>query len=181
MSNVLKQEKSATSTISAISFSKKYAASETFLNLFREGMELIEETSEYLEVEGRMEARDLSEQLALTYSTESMRLTTQLMQLASWLVVYRGIAENKLTPEDVEEKRKKIKFSAVSRVDHIENFSELPKGLRTLIQAAETLYDKIAKLDSHLLSAGFDIDSPRENPLSAQMAALEAAFGTAQQ
>jgi len=179
MSNVLKQEKSVAGPLSAVSFSKKYAASETFLNLFREGMELIEETSEYLEGEGRMEARALSEHIALTYSTESMRLTTQLMQLASWLVVYRGIAENKLTPEDVEEKRKKIKFNAVSRVDHIENFADLPKGLRVLIQATEELYDKIAKLDSHLLSAGFDIDSPRQNPLSTQMAALEAAFGSA--
>jgi len=181
MSNVLKKEKPAGGPLSAISFSKKYAASETFLNLFREGMELIEETSEYLEGEGRMEARALAENTAMTYSTESMRLTTQLMQLASWLVVYRGIAENKLTPDDVEEKRKKIKFNAVARPDHIENFSDLPKGLQALIKATAELYDKIAKLDQHLLSGGFDIETPRENPLNAQMAALEAAFGTARQ
>ena len=123
MSNALKQDEQSASAPSTLSFTKKYAASESFLALFRQGMELIEETSEYLEGKGRMEARSLDETTALTYSTESMRLTTELMQLASWLVVYRGIADGKLSPADVEERRKKIKFNTVARPDHIHNFS----------------------------------------------------------
>ena len=180
MSNVLKRKQQATGTLSAISFSKKYAGSETFLAMFREGMELIEETSEYLEGEGRRQARDLDENTALTYSTESMRLTTHLMQLASWLVIYRGIAENKLSPEDVEEKRRKIKFNSIPCPDEIENFSKLPGAFQTLIHSANKLYQQVVNLDRHLLSAGFDIDNPRENPLSAQRAALEEAFGGAE-
>lgn len=179
MSKALKRDEQGVNTQPAVSFTKKYAASETFLTLFREGMELIEETSEYLEDEGRRDARALDDATSLSYSTESMRLTTQLMQLASWLVIYRGIAEGKLTPADVEEKRKKIKFNNVSRPDHVENFAKLPTKMQALIEAAAKLYDRIANLDRHLLSAGFDIDSPRENPLNAQMEALEQAFGAA--
>lgn len=179
MSNALKRDEQTPIATSAVSsFSKKYTTSQTFLDLFREGMKLIEETSEYLEGPGRREARALDEKTSLSYSTESMRLTTQLMQLASWLVIYRGIAEGKLTPKDVEEKRNKIKFNAVARPDHIDRYAELPAKLRELIEATTRLYDQITSLDRHLLSAGFDIDQPRENPLSAQMAALEDAFGT---
>ena len=140
-------------------------------------MELIEDTSEYLEGEGRRDARALDDATSLSYSTQSMRLTTQLMQLASWLVIYRGIAEGKLSPKDVEEKRKKIKFNAVARPDHIDHYADLPARLRSLIEATTRLYDQITSLDRHLLSAGFDIDKPRQNPLSIKMASLEAAFG----
>lgn len=149
--------------------------------LFRKGMELIEETSEYLEGDGRGEARALNDSTALTYSTESMRLTTRLMQLASWLVVYRGIAEGKLTPEDVEAKRAKIKFNAVPCPEQIENYSALPYQLRKLIERSAELYDQITTLDGHLLNAGFDVETPRQNPLSAQMAELETAFGVGRQ
>ena len=181
MSNALKREEQSAGALSAISFTKKYATSETFMALFRQGMELIEDTSDYLEGAGRMQSRELDECTSLTYSSESMRLTTQLMQLASWLVVYRGIAEGKLTPADVEEKRKKIKFNAVARPNHTENFSKLPIKLRELIEDTARLYDQIASLDRHLLSSGFDTETPRQNPLSGQMAALEAAFGSARQ
>ncbi len=178
MSNALKREQDSARSEPAISFSKKYAASQNFLSLFREGMELIEETSEYLECDGRSDSRALEDNIALTYTTESMRLTTRLMQLASWLVIYRGIAQGKLTPADIEEKRKKIRFDTVARPEHIDHFDELPAKLRSLIEQSMRLYDQIESLDRHLLSSGFDVDAPRQNPLSTQMAELEEAFCT---
>jgi len=49
-------------------------------------MDLVEETAAYLDGDGRTEAKTLERSVSLTYATESMRLTTRLMQLASWLV-----------------------------------------------------------------------------------------------
>ena len=34
---------------------------------------------------------------ALSYASESMRLTTRLMQLASWLLLQRAVAEGELS------------------------------------------------------------------------------------
>ena len=59
-----------------------FAASELFDRTFQEGMELVEETAAYLDGAGRHESKRLSRSAALAYASESMRLTTRLMQLA---------------------------------------------------------------------------------------------------
>ncbi|WP_163592809.1 DUF1465 family protein, partial [Klebsiella pneumoniae] len=63
-------------------FSEKLAGSAIFSTLFREGMNLVEETAAYLDGAGRTDAKALDRTASLTYATESMRLTTRLMQLA---------------------------------------------------------------------------------------------------
>ena len=47
---------------------------------------------------------------SLAYATESMRLTTRLMQLASWLLIRRAVSEGELTPEQAVEEQRKIKL-----------------------------------------------------------------------
>ena len=56
-----------------------------FDKTFDEGMALVEETARYLDGKGREEARVLPRKAAMLYAGESMRVTTRLMQAASWL------------------------------------------------------------------------------------------------
>src|SRR5258708_25374916 len=65
-----------------VQFSERLTNSAAFGTLFREGMDLVEETAAYLDGVGRTEAKALDRAVSLTYATESMRLTTRLMQLA---------------------------------------------------------------------------------------------------
>ena len=46
-------------------------------------MGLVERTAAYLDGQGRKEARALRGPVAVLYATESMRLTTRLLELAS--------------------------------------------------------------------------------------------------
>lgn len=82
--------------VEAVAFGDKLLGSEAFSALFREGMKLIEETANYLDGPGRDHSRTLDRAGALTYATESMRLTTRLMQLASWLLLQRAVNEGEL-------------------------------------------------------------------------------------
>src|ERR1051325_4970946 len=66
---------------------KTFTGSALFERTFDEGMSLVEETAKYLDGKGRQESRDLPRKLALLYAGESMRVTTRLMQAASWLLV----------------------------------------------------------------------------------------------
>ena len=66
-----------------VSFGARLANSQAFADLFRDGMALVEETATYLDGPGRQESKKLERAAALAYATESMRLTTRLMQLAS--------------------------------------------------------------------------------------------------
>ena len=77
----------SSSNVATVNFFTKFTSSEQFEKVFREGMSLVEETANYLDGPGRLDARVLERHGAIAYATESMRLTTRLMQLASWLLL----------------------------------------------------------------------------------------------
>ena len=79
-----------------ISFGERFAASDQFDSIFREGMALVERTAAYLDGPGRKEAKGLPGPAAMLYANESMRLTKRLLQLASWLMIRRDNKEGKI-------------------------------------------------------------------------------------
>src|ERR1700760_3030736 len=122
----------AASPSSAIPFIHHLALSQAFKDLFREGMTLVEEAAAYLDGPGRAESRDLPRPAALAYSTESMRLTTRLMQVASWLLLQRAINEGELTSAQAQAERVRVKLSRQEYGCDPEIFEQLPATLRAL-------------------------------------------------
>ena len=96
----------------AIAIGPRIVASGGFDLLYREGMSLIEDVASYLDGEGRNESRLLSRESSFLYATESMRLTTRLMQLASWLLLQRAVNEGEISKENARSEKEKVKFSA---------------------------------------------------------------------
>ena len=92
-------------------FYPKLAASAAFKTLFREGMSLVEDTAAYLDGPGREESRRLPRSAALAYATESMRLTTRLMQVASWLLLQRAVNEGELTPAQAQSEKHRVRLA----------------------------------------------------------------------
>ena len=72
---------------------------QAFKLLFVDGMTLVEEAADYLDGEGRVHCQRLSRLGSLAYATESMRLTTRLIQLASWLLLQRAANDGEITAE----------------------------------------------------------------------------------
>src|SRR5215468_11705495 len=93
-----------------VQFNERLTNSAAFSSLFREGMDLVEETAAYLDGVGRTEAKALDRAASLTYATESMRLTTSLMQLASWLLLHRAVKEGEMSLAQANKERTRIKF-----------------------------------------------------------------------
>ena len=96
-------------------FSEKLANSQAFAGLFKEGMALVEETASYLDGPGRQESKKLDRAAALAYATESMRLTTRLMQLASWLLLHRAVKEGEMSLAQANKEKTKVKLSLGDR------------------------------------------------------------------
>jgi len=135
-----------------IGFGQKFIESEQFKSLFQEGMALVEETAAYLDGAGREDAKDLSGPISLVYATESMRLTTRLMQLASWLLVRRAVNEGEMTSDEAFREKNRIKLRAIGRASHTKNFENLPDRLKELVHASFRLYDRILMLDQLIQS-----------------------------
>src|SRR5690606_22643669 len=97
----------------AVALTPRLLSSGGFDLLYREGMGLIEEVAAYLDGDGRDQSKGLSREASFLYATESMRLTTRLMQLASWLLLQRAVNEGEISPQQALDEKAKVKFSAL--------------------------------------------------------------------
>ena len=158
-----------------VRFAEKFAHSPQFMSVFHEGMNLVEETAAYLDGDGRMESRVLSRSGSLAYATESMRLTTRLMQLASWLLLHRAVNEGELTVDEARSEKHKARLSAASgsNVDS-EGFAELPVRLKDLIARSQRLHQHIVSLDQMMY--GKQAPAPVANAIHNQLGRLQDAF-----
>lgn len=149
-----------------------FVRSELFARTFREGMGLVEETANYLDGAGRDASRTLSRSAALGYAGASMRLTTQLMQIASWLLVMRAVREGEMSFSEAAEE----KYRLAPRESLIGDMlaEGLPETLVSLADATGQLYARIARLDAELFADARS--SPRERDAAAQQRALLDAF-----
>ncbi len=130
-----------------VSFGEKLAASEQFMVLFQEGMDLVSRAAAYLDGDGREEAKLLPRPAAVAYAVESMRLTTRLMQLASWLLLQRAVNEGELTRVEAAAEKRRIRLSEQDAVSNKDVLARLPSRLRDLIGLSLRLQARIIHLD----------------------------------
>src|SRR6202161_2745445 len=158
----------------AVSFSERLASSQIFAILFRDGMALVEETAGYLDGSGRSESKKLERSAALVYATESMRLTTRLMQLASWLLLHRAVKEGEMTLAQASKEKSKVKLAACDPGD-AKSIALLPVRLQELIARSTKLQAEVRRLDA-TMHARVPLKSVIGNPVERQLGLLKAAF-----
>ncbi len=161
-----------------IPFGERLASSEQFLTLFQEGMDLVSKAASYLDGDGRAEAKALARPAAAAYAVESMRLTTRLMQIASWLLLQRAVNEGELSRAEAAGEKRRIHLSQQDVMSRRE-VSSLPPRLRELIGISLRLQARIIHLD--LLIYKSREARIREHmppsPVISQIEMLRAAFG----
>lgn len=159
-----------------VQFNERLTNSAAFSLLFREGMDLVEETAAYLDGVGRTEAKALERAAGLTYATESMRLTTRLMQLASWLLLHRAVKEGEMTLTQANREKTKVKLTAADPGPD-DMIDKLPDQLRDLISRSMVLQTSVRRLDA-TIHAEPSTRLAIGNPLVPQLNRLKAAFET---
>ncbi len=149
-----------------------------FNTLYREGMALIEEVASYLDGDGRAASRSLTREASFIYATESMRLTTRLMQLASWLLLQRAVNEGEITPETARAEKAKVKFSPSPAARGGAGWEDLPQALVDYIAEGERLFARVQHFDR--MERG-EMPTPavedETRSITGQMSRLKAAFG----
>jgi regulator of CtrA degradation len=161
-----------------VSFGEKLAGSARFTGLFDEGMALVNAAAAYLDGAGRMDAKRLDRTAALAYAVESMRLTTRLIQVASWLLLQRAVNQGELTRPEAAIEQKRIRLSKDEKVSPPDVLALLPLRLCGLIEASLRFQARVIHLDGQIYRAaarrGRTIQA--QSPLTRQIAAIEAAF-----
>jgi regulator of CtrA degradation len=161
-----------------VSFGEKLAGSARFSILFDEGMALVNSAAAYLDGAGRMDVKGLGRTAALAYAVESMRLTTRLIQCASWLLLQRAVNQGELTRPEAAIEQKRIRLNKHEKVSPDEVLVLLPLRLCRLIDASLRFQARVIHLDGQIYRGTGRRGRPSEaqSPITRQIAEIEAAF-----
>ena len=111
-----------------VSFGERFQASAQFDRVFKEGMALVERTAAYLDGPGRREAKRLPAAVTVLYATESMRLTTRLLDMASWLLIRRALKEGEISETEAQKKRERVTLQRLARPSHVTGLRRASRG-----------------------------------------------------
>ncbi|MGB7205874.1 MAG: DUF1465 family protein [Anderseniella sp.] len=138
---------SSSERVMPIDFLSRFTASKQFHEVFQEGMGLIEETANYLDGPGRQDVRDLNKAGSITYASQSMRLTTRLMQLASWLLLQRAVSSGEITRDDADHEKSRISLDEIGEGQPLDGADAMPDALKKLVARSLRLHERILTLD----------------------------------
>lgn len=145
-----------------------------FSNLYDEGMTLIEKTAAYIDGEGKIASRTLSGEASSLYAAEAMRMSTRLMQVASWLLLFRAAREKEMTKEQISQEKAKVTLYTPSLGRKNAHWQELPENFKHLVDLSLRIEERVRHMDHDVesaLSKNADI-----NPVSKQINMIKAAF-----
>ena len=158
-----------------VDFGRSFVQSEAFRALFQEGMDLVAETAAFLDGPGRAESAHLDQAGARAYAAESMRLTTRLMQIASWLLVQRAVAEGEITAGQALQEKNRVRLTTQDPARARTEIEALPERLRELIGLAARMHARIIHLD-RLISNDRPTPVTRDSPVARQRLLIQSAF-----
>jgi regulator of CtrA degradation len=162
-----------------IKLAERRVFSPSFKPLYNEGMGLVEQAAEYLDGQGRVEAKRLSRVAATLYAAESMRLTTRLMQIASWLLLQRAANSGEMTRDQVASEKSKVRLDTASAQETVPGWGELPDAFLSLVNRSLKLQALIRRMDDEIYGKGAAaVPQPTRllNPVSDQIMLLNTAF-----
>lgn len=117
-------------------------------------MKLVGDTAAYLDGKGRADQKALQEYLQKAYAFEAARLTTCLLDIASFYLIQRAYVSREVTDEEARGKLSKLRWKGYLPP----TFDWIPAELSTLAKKTTILYAKAcahcADLEQLLQSSG---------------------------
>ncbi len=166
-------------TSNTIKLAERRIFSDRFKPLYSDGMRLVEEAAAYLDGEGRVEAKRLSRLAATLYAAESMRLTTRLMQIASWLLLQRAANSGEMSRAQVVEEKSKVLLDTPSASKQTAAWAELPEKFIDIVDRSLKMQAVVRRFDDEVYpkASAAQTTEPRRNAIVDQIDLLQAAFG----
>lgn len=113
--------------------------------LYVDAMVLADEARGYFDETGRLE-RDLLEPMArVSFSCESLKVTTRLMHVIAWLLTQRAVDAGELRPRDALDPSRRLGPAPVSDAAAV---AGMPRQAQALIAASTELYRRVGRLDA---------------------------------
>lgn len=114
-------------------------------SLYVEAMVLADDARSYFDDRGREERDNLTPMARVTFSCESLKVTTRLMHVIAWLLTQRAVAAGELAVGDAMHPSRRL-----GEAPHTEAAiaAELPLRAQRLVAASAKLHGRVARLDA---------------------------------
>lgn len=152
-----------------------YAA--VFAKTYSKGMFLIERASAYIDGPGKRLLHDLDESSLYLYTCEAGAISTRLMQIASWLLLFRAWLEKDMPIQRIKDEKAKISLLTPSQYKTNLLWSKMPEAFKILVEDSLVLEAQLRNLDK-LVSQAFD-GGEHDNSVHEQQRRLCASFNEA--
>jgi regulator of CtrA degradation len=136
--------------------------------LYTEAMLLADEARDYFDTAGRADRDALTPLARVTFSCESLKVTTRLMHVIAWLLTQRAVAAGELTAVAALDHARRLGEAPVSDMDAV---AALPIRARALVRASDRLHARVAQLDRAQITV-----APQASPARMMMERLSSAF-----
>ncbi len=114
-------------------------------SLYVEAMLLADEARAYFDEAGRTEREALDPLIRVSFSCESLKVTTRLMHIIAWLLTQRAVDAGELRAQDALDPSRRLGDAPVTDAALL---AILPDRARTLIEASTDLHRRVARLDA---------------------------------
>jgi regulator of CtrA degradation len=121
-------------------------------DVYDEGMSLVEEASAYFSEQGEIDKENLPPMAKTAFISESMRLTTRLTQMMSWLMLQRAVASGEVSFEEARKSEHRLRPQPREADIDDESRSLLPDALTNLVERSEHLYNRVERLETEFQS-----------------------------
>jgi regulator of CtrA degradation len=137
-------------------------------SFYVEAMVLADEVRAYFDEHGRSEREALPPMQRVSFSCESLKVTTRLMHVIAWLLTRRAVEAGEITNDQARQPARRLGVAADSDPAVL---APLPETARSLIEASRDLYARVRRLDE-----GIDRPELRPSPARGLFSLLERAF-----
>lgn len=133
--------------------------------LYVEAMVLADEARSYFD-RGGLEDRDaMSPADRVAFSCESLKVTTRLMHVVSWLLLRRAAEAGELRPAELQQSNRRLGDASATAPEMLD---VMPERARLIVEASCDLYQRIKRLDDELVR-----NAPATSPARSLLDRLE--------
>ncbi|MBV9930432.1 MAG: DUF1465 family protein [Alphaproteobacteria bacterium] len=134
--------------------------------LYTEAMVLADEARSYFERQGRDDRDGLDPIVRVSFSCESLKVTTRLMHVIAWLLTQRAVEAGELSTLQARSPARRLGDAPETDAALL---PRLPGEAVALIEASRDLYARVARLDEQ----GADTAGPQPSPARSLLSRLE--------
>ena len=114
-------------------------------SLYVEAMVLADDARGYFDQAGRAERDGLTPIERVSFSCDSLKVTTRLMHIIAWLLTQRAVDAGEMPRREALDPSRRLGQAPYSDAAAV---AAMPEQARTLIAASADLYRRVARLDA---------------------------------